>query len=63
MHKIVWIVRVDIVTDNGLKPLQAAKVFENSDSANRYQDNINNDPVYKNINAFAFVEPAIFVED
>ncbi len=63
MNEIVWIVKVELLTANGLQPLQATKVFKKQDAANQYQDKINQDPVYKNINAFAFCEPAIFVED
>lgn len=60
---LVWILKVEILTEKGLQPLQAPKVFTNADSANRLQDEINQNPIYTNIKAFAFVEPAIFVED
>ncbi len=63
MNNIVYIIRVEILTPTGTQQLQAIKVFQSSHAANMYQDSINNDPIYKNINAFAFSEPAIFIED
>ncbi len=63
MNKIVWIIRVELLTETGLQQLQATKVFESQDAATKYQDQINQDPVYKNINAFAFCEPGIFIEE
>lgn len=61
--KLLWIVRVELLTDKGLQPLQAAKVFESAESANKYQNDINQNPIYANIKAYAFCEPAIFVEE
>lgn len=63
MNNIVWIVTVSILSPTGLQQLQAPKVFTDASMANQYQDNINQDPIYKNINAFCFVEPAILVEN
>ena len=62
MKKIVWIIRIELLTPTGTQPLQAIKVFESADDANRYQNSINNDPIYQNIKAFCFCEPAIWVE-
>ncbi len=60
---IVWVVTVSILTTNGLQQLQATKVFISSSDANQYQERINTDPIYKNINAFAFIEPAILIDE
>jgi hypothetical protein len=62
MKKIVWIIKVEVLTTEGTKPLEAIKVFESAEEASRYQDNINNDSLYNKMNAFAFCEPAIFIE-
>ncbi len=62
MEQLVWIVKVELLTPTGTQALKATKVFESADDANTYQNNINTDPVYQNIKAFAFCEPAIWIE-
>lgn len=63
MNDIVWIVRVEILKDNGTQPLQAPNVFKSEFYAKKYQDRINQDPIYTNIKAFAFCEPAIWIAE
>ena len=62
MNNIVYIVTVCLIKDSKHQ-LEVPKVFTDKRMADRYQDNINTSPIYQNINAFAFCEPAIMIEE
>ena len=61
-NKIVFIVSVEMLSETGLQQLQAKKVFTDAIAAEKYQKSINDNPIYQNIKAFAFCEPAISAE-
>jgi len=61
--KHVYIVRVEMLTANGLQPFMQTKVFETISDAQQYQESVNADEYYKKLNAFAFLEIGAFIEE